>query len=174
MGGRGEKMGAFFQSLHMILTLHIYATLLMSPEKNLGVWAASLCYSAQHKKVLHSHFAFQIVDVTASKYSNPWTLLLLKQRMLTAQSQWGQSGLQMGDSGPKCLFNSLINTHKAWPQCWGLREHQWKEQMQITGEFKQASLPKKVGSKWLYMKGWDRNKVFLILKQKQQQKKLTN
>lgn len=60
-------------------------------------------------------------------------------------------------------LTSLVNTQKPLPRCWVLREYLWKELMQIIGESKQASLPKKEGM-WLYIKGWDMNKAFLFKK----------
>lgn len=127
-----------------------------------GLSCASLLFS-QAQGGASLTFAFQLVDATQF----PDTLIhglcyYWNRGCWQPQSQWAQSGLQMGDSESKYLFKFLINTHKAWPQ-WA----SMKEQMQTTGESKPASLPKRKESKRLHIKGWDMNKVCFILKQTQ-------
>lgn len=64
MGGKEEQTEIFFQTLYIILTLLIYVTLFMSPENTLGSELCLFLFQSSTRRQLHSHFAFQILDLT--------------------------------------------------------------------------------------------------------------
>jgi len=80
MGSKEKQIVMLLQILYIILTLPIYVTLFTSPENTLGS-EPCLFLTQSSTRRLCSRFAFQILDLThllVSKYSNIWTLIILK------------------------------------------------------------------------------------------------
>lgn len=140
MRSREEQMVIFFLSLDIILTLCICVTLLMSPENTLG---SELYLSLMQSSTRHFTHIWLFRCYLDSKYPNPWTLSTGMEDVDSPRASGVNLDSRWVIQSQNASLMSLLNTQKPLPQCWVLREYLWKELMQIIGESKQASLPKK-------------------------------